>query len=351
MSETVLIVGNFLSASGWTINVCEELAPRLAATGWRVVATSIEPRRWRRLTDMVFTAYGRRKDYGIAVIDVYSGRAFFWAEAVCAVLRRVKKPYVLVLHGGNLPRFAQRWPGRVRRLLRSAQAVTTPSQYLRNAVASYRDDIRVVSNGLDLQAYNFRLRSHPQPRLLWMRAFHDIYNPTMAVHVLARLAPEIPGIQLTMLGPERGDGSLESVRQEAARLNVSDRLELPGAVPKAEVPRWLEKADVFLNTTNVDNTPVSVLEAMASGLCVVSTDVGGVPYVVQQESNGLLVPPRDPEAMANAVRRVLAEPGLAERISFNARRKAETVDWPAIVKEWDSLLKKVLSDAKGRGWS
>jgi glycosyltransferase involved in cell wall biosynthesis len=348
MRGTVLIVGNFLSSSGWTINVCEELAPRLAARGWQVLTASDKPKPWRRLADMVHTAYARKSDYGIAVVDVYSGRAFVWAEAVCEVLRRAKKPYILVLHGGNLPRFAKRWPRRVRRLLRSARAVTTPSQYLREAASPYRDDIRVLSNGLNLQGYTFRVRSHPQPLLLWMRAFHSIYNPAMAIQVLARLVPDVPGIQLTMLGPEREPGCLESVRQEAVRWNVLDRLHLAGAVPKAEVPEWLNKADVFLNTTNIDNTPVSLLEAMASGLCVVSTNVGGVPYVVDHETNGLLVPPKDPEAMANAVRRVLADPVLSERMSSSGRQKAETIDWSAIVVEWDSLLTTILAETQGK---
>ena len=103
----------------------------------------------------------------------------------------------------------------------------------------------------------------------------------------------------------------------------------PGRVPKAEVPQWLDRGDVFLNTTNVDNTPVSVIEAMACGLPVVSTAVGGVPYLIEHGKDGLLVPPSDARAMADAVRRLLKDPDLAEALARAARLKVEAWDWEA----------------------
>jgi glycosyltransferase involved in cell wall biosynthesis len=119
-------------------------------------------------------------------------------------------------------------------------------------------------------------------------------------------------------------------------------------VPKQDVPRWLDRADLFLNTTNIDNTPVSVEEAMACGLCVISTNVGGVPYLVLDEKEALLVLPRDPDAMAGAVRRVLTEPGLAVRLSQAARQRAESMDWGRAVEEWERLLSSVACGAAGR---
>jgi glycosyltransferase involved in cell wall biosynthesis len=142
-----------------------------------------------------------------------------------------------------------------------------------------------------------------------------------------------------MVGPDKGDGSLEAARRLAADLGVADHVEFRAAVAKRDVPNVLASAgDIFLNTADIDNTPVSVLEAMATGLCVVSTRVGGIPYLIDHETNGLLVPPRDPRAMAAAVLRVLDEPGLAERLSRGARRKAERFDWSPIVLQWRSLL-------------
>lgn len=342
VKKPLLMVGNFLSATHGVRGVCEELALRLEPLGWPVMTTSSQPQKAARLLDMLRTTWNLRDKYAVAQVDVYSGAAFVWAEAVCWTLRRAGKPYVLTLHGGNLPAFSRRWPNRVRRLLASAEAVTAPSRYLREQLSLFRPDIRIQPNPLDIGQYEFRWRTAPQPRLIWLRAFHLMYNPTLAVEVVARLASEFPNVSLTMIGPDKGDGSLQMVREAAERLRIADRITFTGAVPKLDVPAQLNQGDIFLNTTNVDNTPVSVLEAMACGLCVVSTDVGGIPYLLENENEALLVPVNDAQQMTAAVRRILIEQGLGKRLSWQARQKAEQCDWDFVLRQWDELLTKVV---------
>jgi glycosyltransferase involved in cell wall biosynthesis len=337
----VLIIGNHLSGTVGARSVCEDLSLQLRNVGWPVVTASHRRIRVLRLMDMLYTIVRARRAYGTADVEVYSGAAFLWAEAACAVLRWLGKPFILTLHGGNLPAFAERWPGRVRRLLQSAAVVTTPSAYLQERMRPYRDDLRLLPNALPLGKYTFRLRQRPQPRLIWLRAFHQIYNPTLAVEVVAALASSFPEIRLVMVGPDKGDGSWQRTRERAAARGISDRIALPGGIPKGEVPIWMDRADIFLNTTSVDNTPISVLEAMASGLCVVSTNVGGIPFLLEDGQNALLVPPNDSEAMAGAVQRILTEPCLAEQLSRNAHATAESFDWSEVLPRWESLLASV----------
>jgi glycosyltransferase involved in cell wall biosynthesis len=319
----------------------EDLAERLRQAEYDLVTVSAYHNWLLRSAHMLTMTILRRHDYKVSVVDLYSGRAFLWAESVCRALRMIGKNYVLTMRGGNLPLFARRWPNRVRRLLGSAAAVTSPSDYLLEQMKPYRDGLHLLPNPLDVGIYKFRLRSQPQPKLMWLRAFHEVYNPALAPKVVASLAREFPGTHLTMLGPEKGDGSLQRTQQVAAGLGVAKRMMLPGGVFKADVPEWLNQGDIFLNTTNVDNTPISVLEAMACGLCVVSTNAGGIPYLLEHERNALLVPPNDPEAMAAAVHRVLTEPSLAQGLSINARKKVEQFDWSIILPQWESLLMEV----------
>ncbi len=338
MKKPVLLVGNFLSSTSGNYNVCEDLAARLTRLGWPVITTSQKQDRLSRFGDMIATTWRRRDEYAVAQIDVYSGLAFLWAEATCWVLRRARKPYILTLHGGNLPAFAKRWPSRVRRLLQSAEVVTVPSGFMLEHMASYRSDLRLQLNPIDLKLYPFKKRVRPQPNLVWLRAFHFCYNPSLAAEVVALLVNGLPEANLVMYGHDKGDGSLKAMRHLANKLGVSERIRTPGGVPKTEVPERLSAGDIFLNTTNVDNTPISVLEAMACGLCVVSTNVGGMPYLVEHEHDGLLVPPGDAPAMAAAVRRILTEPGLAERLSAQARKRAEQFDWLQIMPQWEDTL-------------
>lgn len=342
----VLLVGNFLSASKGTRSLCEDFALGLKAEGWSVITTSSRPGRVARLLDFLLTIWRCRNRYSLAQVDVYSGPAFVWAELVCWALRRVHKPYILTLRGGNLPVFARSSHKRVRSLFQSAKAVTVPSMYLFDQMQEYRKDIIVLPNQLYLSQYSFSVRERPAPKLIWLRSFHDIYNPSLAVRVVSLLAKNFPDVQLSMIGPDKGDGSLESTRDLARKLGIMDKITFPGPVPKKTTGYWLNQGDIFLNTTRVDNMPVTVLEAMACGLCVVSTNVGGIPYLLENEGDSLLVPNGNDVAMAKAVQRLITEDGLSKRLSENARRKAEQFSWSNILLKWEKLLMEVAAQAQ-----
>ena len=340
----LLYVSNFLPA-GHNRSYSEDLAGRLEHRGWRVTRTSSVVARGARLLDMLRTVWTRRQDYDVGVIDVFSGAAFVWAEAVCTALRLIGKPYVLALHGGSLPEFGARWPRRVRRLLGSARAVTAPSDFMRVRMRAYRGDITLVRNAVDAGAFAFVARTAARPRLIWIRAFHAIYNPGLAVDVLAQVSRRFPEARLTMIGPDKRDGSLAAALARARALGIASRVAVIGHVPHAAIAGHLAEADVFVNTTDVDNTPLSVLEAMATGLCVISTSVGGLPYLLEHERSALLVPPRDPVAMARAVERVLVDPELAERISRGARARADQHDWGEVLDQWTATLTGAITGA------
>jgi len=240
-TKGVLLVGNFLSGSRYIRGVCEDLAPRLTASGWEVLTTSSKSGRVPRLVDMVTTAWIQRHRYAVAQVDVYYDLAFAWAEAVCWILRRAGRPYILTLRGGRLPAFARRWPRRVRHLLVSAAAVTVPSGYMLEQMKPYRADMRTVPNPLNVRAYRFRLRQQPLPHLMWLRAFHANYNPTLGPKVLAHLAPIFPGVHLIMVGPDKGDGTLRLTRDAAVKLGVADRVGFPGVCAKRRFQSgWLK---------------------------------------------------------------------------------------------------------------
>lgn len=339
---SVLLVGNFLSGSVGTRGVCEELAERLRGAGWGVLTTSAKAGKVARLGDMVGTVWRRRKEYAAAQVDVYSGAAFFWAETVAFALRRAGKPYVLTLHGGALPEFAEKWPERVRRLLGSAAVVTAPSGFLVEGMRQYRRDLRLIPNAIEVSRYRFRARDEVKPRLVWLRAFHAIYDPALAVRAFALVRERFPEATLTMIGPDKGDGSFEKTQAVARELGVP--VEFQGRVPKAEIAKWIDGGEIFLNTTTIDNTPVTVVEAMACGACVVSTNVGGIPHLVEDEVDGLLVESGRPAEMAAAVGRLLTDRELAARISRAGRAKAESFDWAAVLPQWTGLLQTIAKE-------
>lgn len=343
----ILMVGTHLPPSSGNRSVGEGLAKRLRELGFNVRLTSSRRSKALRVADMLSTVWSARNSCDVVQLDVYSGAAFSWAEWVSRLVMMLGKPLVLTLHGGNLPEFARNHPRRVSRLFRRASAVTAPSQYLADALNDFHNDIQVIQNPLELDTYVYKKRDNPKANLIWLRAFHRIYDPVLAVRVLAQLAKTVPDARLTMIGPNK-DGSLEEVIAEAKKSGVLDRISFAGGVPKSEVPNYLTGGDILLNTTTIDNAPVSVIEAMAAGLPVVSTNVGGIPYLIDNEHDGILVPAGDVNSMANAVTRLLDEPGLAGRLSENARQKAETYSWDSILPQWGELLSNVVEKTAAR---
>lgn len=340
-AHRVLFVANFLRR-GASYSASAELAAKLAQRGWKFTSTSHYANKVLRLADMLFTCIRARGRYNVANVSVFSGNAFVWAELTTSLLVKLGKPVVLTLHGGNLPQFASRYPLRVHRLLARAKAVTAPSGYLASQMARYRDGIEVIPNALDLRLYPFRLRERALPRLVWLRAFHDVYNPMLVPPVIARLQNDFPDITIRMIGPVK-DGSLEKTLAAASQLGVRDRIKIVAGVPKEAVQGEIAQGDIFLNTTSIDNQPVSVLEAMACGLCVVSTNVGGLPYIIESGIDGMLCPPGDPEIMAGQIREILQNPEFAAKLSMNGRKRVESLGWETIFPQWEEIFARAIS--------
>jgi len=334
----LLLIGNHFAGEDHNQNIWQDLAFQLIESNFGVFVTSRKKKKILRLLDMLYTIWNRRSHYQIAQVDVFSGSAFKWAFLSAWLAKKLHKPVILTLHGGNLPGYASRHPGRVKWLLEKADAVTAPSGYLQEAMQPYRQDITLIPNALDISRYPFIERTKIQPNLVWLRAFHRIYNPELAIRVVHALQDEFPDVHLIMVGPDKGDGSLQDCQALSTELGVADRIEFIGKVAKPDVPACLNKGDIFINTTNYDNTPISVMEAMACGLCVVSTNVGGVPYLISQPSNGLLVKPDDVQDLAGSIRALLTEPDICSAISRNARSTVERFDWSRVMPLWMDLL-------------
>ena len=314
---------------GWAVGQGEVLAGLLAREGWDVRTASSRIDRWLRLVDVATSPWRWRGRVDILVLMVFSGPAFRLVEAASASASRLGIPMILWLHGGNLAEFAGRHPERVRRVLARGRVSVAPSKFLAAPFGA-----RVIPNVVDLDQYPYRYRSQVAPRLLWMRTFHELYRPDLALQVLERLKGT--GATLTMAGQDKGLLAETRIRAEERGLEVRFPGFLDAEGKRGEFPRH----DVFLNTNRVDNAPVSVLEAAAFGLPVVSTDVGGIPCLLRDGEEALLVPEGDAEAMAAAVRRLLDEPGLAGRLSAAGREVAERSSWARVKPLWENLLEE-----------
>lgn len=319
----------------------ELLSDLLTDVGYPVISASAVLNVFARFADVCGTLVRHRNEVDIMVLQVYGERSFVLEDTASWLGRRFGHRIVMALHGGTIPDFIDRFPSWSRRVLKRAHVIVTPSEYLARVVRRHGFESHVIPNLLDLSLYTFRERRVLRPRLFWMRSFYDYYNPAMAVRVLSRLRVWFPDATLVMAGRDKGIEN--QVKRMVREMGLSNCVSFPGFLDTDGKRREADEADIYLNTPNLDNMPVAVLEAFAMGLPVVATRVGGIDDMLTDEQNAMIVPDDDDEAMANAIRRLLEDPNLAARLCANGRRLAQQVSWQSVRPRWERLFGEVMA--------
>ena len=337
MMKKLLYVGNKLSKHGNTATSVETLGAFLELEGYEMYYASSFKNKVLRLLHMIAATFYYGKKVNYVLIGTYSTQNFWFAYIVARICIFKKVPYIAKLHGGELPRRLEKSPKACDLLFKNAYFITAPSDYLYEAfLPKYADNLLLIPNTINIGLYDYQPREVKGPYMLWVRSFSKIYNPKMAIDVYAMLKREYPTAELCMVGPDK-ENIMDKYIEYAQDLDLD--VTFTGKLAKEEWIELSKEFDVFINTTHYDNTPVSVIESMALGIPVVSTNVGGVPYLIEDGSDALLVDDSDVVGMVNAVKNLLTKPDLVAQIQSNARKKVERFDWQNVKNYWFALLK------------
>jgi glycosyltransferase involved in cell wall biosynthesis len=333
----ILYIGNLLSKHGFNATTIETLGKSFEDEGFSVIYTSDKKNQFLRLIFMVFSTCRNAKKVDYIIIDTYSTSSFWYAFFCSQMARVFKTKYIPILHGGSLPNRLKNYPTLSKMIFANAYSNVAPSKFLQTIFSEYGFENTIyIPNVLEIEKYKFKERNSFEPKILWVRAFAAIYNPKMAIDVFNLIKSNYSNATLCMVGPDK-DGSLEITKKYAENLGLN--VIFTGGLPQK---KWLELSngyDVFINTTHIDNTPISVMEAMAMGLPVVSTNVGGIPYLLENEKDSLLVNDNDVQVMANSIIRTIENQSETIVRVQNARKKIESFDWNLVKIMWKNLLK------------
>ena len=260
---------------------------------------------------------------------------------VSQLCRFFKLKYIPILHGGNLPHRLDKNPLVSNWIFTNSYKNVAPSGYLLEAFQKRNfPNLVFIPNTVDIVDYPFlNVLDVAVPKLLWVRSFAALYNPKMAVDVLKKVQEDFPGAELCMVGPDK-DGSLEETRKYALAQTVNATF--TGRLTKKEWIELSQKYNVFINTTNFDNTPVSVIEAMCLGLPVVTTNVGGIPFLLERKETALLVEADAGIEMSNAIIDLMHNAILRNRLVQNGRNYAADFDWEMVKEKWKCLFYPVI---------
>lgn len=336
--KNLLYIGNKLSKHGYTPTNIETLGPLLEQEGFKFYYSSDKNNQLIRLLDMVWGVLKYRNKIDYVIIDTYSTFSFWYAFMTSQLCRIFRLKYIPILHGGNLPYRLNKNPRLCKMIFNHSYKNVAPSGYLMDAFRKQNyPNLVYIPNTIELEQYKFLQRSEVKtPKLLWVRSFAWLYNPKMAVDVLKELQKKYPEAELCMVGPDK-DGSMEQTKLYAQQQGV--KVVFTGRLSKPEWKKLSENYNLFINTTNFDNTPVSVIEAMCLGIPVVSTNVGGIPFLLENHTNALLVEKENAMAMVQAVESLVENPDLYQKLVTNGYNLVKSFDWKTVKHQWAEILK------------
>ncbi|WP_339655481.1 glycosyltransferase family 4 protein [uncultured Salegentibacter sp.] len=336
MTKSILYIGNDLQINSFTATYISFFSKMLRKEGYKVKTASTRSNKALRLIEMLGLIVRYHKTTDIVLIDTYGAMNFYYAYLVAKTCQAYHVKYIPILHGGNLPERLSATKKYSKSLFGKAKINIAPSKFLYDIFkAEGFHNTKIIPNAIQMENYPFKKREDFQPKLLWVRRFQKRYNPVMALEVLLLLKKDYPNAKLCMVGPDK-DGTMKTCKKFAAKNQLD--IEFTGKLKKKAWAKLSKNYDFFINTTNIDNTPISVIEAMSLGLAVVSTNVGGMPVLIKNNDDGLLVPVNNAQNMAAEIDKLIKHPEKAQSLTENARKKVENFAWEKVKTDWNRVL-------------
>jgi glycosyltransferase involved in cell wall biosynthesis len=266
------------------------------------------------------------------VLHIFSASywSFLLAPAPAILLGQLRgRATLLNYHSGEARDHLANWRTALP-ILRRAKRIVVPSEYLADIFAEFGVAVEVIPNAVDFAAFKFRIRNPLRPRLICTRNFHPYYGLDVVLRAFSRVQQQFKDASLALIGSGREELRLRRLAEQLELRSV----EFVGAIPHETVPRYLEEADILVNASRLDNQPISILEAFASGLPVASTAPEGIRRILKDGVAGLLSPVDDDAALARNVVRLLTDPMLAQRLAQQAHAEADRYRWENIRNLW-----------------
>jgi glycosyltransferase involved in cell wall biosynthesis len=328
-----------LRSAGATVDIVQTNAPYRPSWAGRIKGL----RALFRLVPYLFALWRAAGRSQLFHIMANSGWSWYLFAVPAIHIARWRGVAVIVNYrGGEAGPFLQQHHQRVAASMAKAQALVVPSGFLKAVFAEHGMEAAVVPNMVELARFHPAAKRPRGQHLMVARNLEALYDNATAIRALAIVRQRFPQAHMTVAGsgPE-----LSALQALAAELGLGEAVHFAGRLDREAIAELYRQSDVAINPSTVDNMPNSVLEALASGVAVVSTDVGGVPYVVDHGRTALLVPARDPAQMAAAIERLLGQPDLAQQLVTQGLASVQAYTWGRVSRllrqAYDQAVKDV----------
>jgi glycosyltransferase involved in cell wall biosynthesis len=272
------------------------------------------------------------------MVDVYAYKWFHFAHYVTRLCRLWGIPYIPILHSYLLKEYIEQNSKPLRDILIGSKTVVCPSDFFKNLLVKLSLPVRVIPNPVHTSLLPFNpITEIKSPRLIWVRNLHPKYNPEMAIMVLSQLHKQYPGASLTMVGPST-PAYLTHLKNQCQQLDLQQHITFAGKLSTAEWVSLSRSHNLFINTSTIDNAPLSLIEAASLGLPIVSTNVGGIPILFEHGREALLSPNGDSTSMTKNILSLIQSPDVLQQMVNAAKAKAQTCDIDEVTRQWITLI-------------
>lgn len=275
-----------------------------------------------------------RRVHRFDVLHVFS--ASYWSFLIAPtpaliVGRLFGRRVILNYHSGEADDHLRNWGWHAKPLLRLADEIVVPTEFLVSVFGDHGLKAVPIANHLNEESIVYRQRSTLAPRFLSNRNFETHYNVGAILEAFAGVQMNTPEASLTVVGA----GSLrDELHAQAGRLALRN-VTFTGPVAPQRMAEFYADADVFVNASLIDNMPLSILEAYAAGLPVVTSDAGGIPWIARDGVTARVVPAGNLEALRQGMLDVLASPDSALKRAAQARDYVvENFSWSRVGGAW-----------------
>ena len=285
----------------------------------------------------VGTLCAQVKKYDVIHIFSASYFSFVLAQTPAILIGKLfRKRVLLNYHSGEAADHFKRWPSAIS-TIRLADKLVVPSEYLVKVFADFGLRAQAINNLIELEDFRFRERTQLRPRFLTNRNLETHYGVDCVLRAFAKIQTTHPDASLTVAGTGSQLASLQALAEELGLQNTA----FVGRVEPETIYAQYDDADVYLNGSRIDNQPLSILEAFACGIAVVTSDAGGIPDMVADGTTGFVVRVDDHERLAAKALRVLERPADILRITRRALDECQKYRWQSVGEQWNKLYKSL----------
>lgn len=281
------------------------------------------------------------------VVHVMANSGWSWhvfATPAILIARARGVPAIVNYRGGEAQAFLEKSAPMVRSVIRQASLLAVPSPFLREVFERFGMAATIVPNIVNLERFSGNsVRRGTRRHLLVARNLEPIYGNETAIRALALVRSSHPDVTLTIAGSGPLRGQLSDL---AASLGLSSAVTFAGRLEPQQMADLYRSTDIALNPSLVDNMPNSVLEAMATGLPIISTNVGGVPHILRNDETAILVSPNAPEEMAQAIVRLIEDEALCARMTRSASVDVRRYSWQRVWPAWSEAYRVVRTSGR-----